>query len=304
MRSVKNRTIFTGDNLHVLRGMQPDSIDLIYLDPPFNSKHDYAAPIGSKAAGAEFKDTWTLDDIDKAWIGQLADEHPKLEAIIDAVGLVNGDSSRSYLLYMAVRLIEMHRVLKDTGSLYLHCDPVMSHSLKLLLDGIFSKNNYRNEIIWHYNTGGASRRQFSKKHDVLHFYNRCDSYQFEAQREPFRTSKTDHFNQIDEDGRAYRIREANGKEYKYYADEGRYCHDVWEIDAVNAAAKERTGYPTQKPLKLLERIIKASSKPGDMVLDPFCGCGTTCVAAEMLGRQWIGIDISPKATELVRRRLE
>ena len=156
----QNRTLWTGDNLDIMRGMNSESVDLIYLDPPFKSDKKYSAPIGSAAAGAAFKDTWTLSDVDEAWHGEIAEKDPTLYAIIDAAGLSHGKSMKSYLIMMAVRLLEMRRLLKPTASLYLHCDPTASHYLKMLLDAIFGRNTYRNEIAWYYTnklgTGGTS----------------------------------------------------------------------------------------------------------------------------------------------------
>ena len=145
-----NQTIWTGDNLPIMRGMNGASVDLIYLDPPFNSKHNYAAPIGSKAAGAAFKDTWGLDDVNLAWHGEIKHEHPGLYDLLNATRQIHGDSMMSYLIYMAIRLMEMRRVLKPTGSIYLHCDPTAGHYLKLLMDSVFGRQNFRNEIVWRY----------------------------------------------------------------------------------------------------------------------------------------------------------
>ncbi len=145
-----NRTLWTGDNLDIMRGMNSASIDLIYLDPPFNSNRNYSAPIGSEAAGAAFKDTWSLSDVDEAWHGEVADREPTVYAAIDAAGLTHGKSMKSYLIMMAVRLLEMRRLLKPTGSIYLHCDPTASHYLKLLMDSMFGRNAFRNEIVWDY----------------------------------------------------------------------------------------------------------------------------------------------------------
>ena len=147
----KNRTLWTGDNLNIMRGMNSDTVDLIYLDPPFNSNRNYSAPIGSKAAGAAFKDTWTLSDIDNAWHGEVADRDPILYTIIDAAGLSHGKGMKSYLIMMAVRLLEMRRLLKETGSIYLHCDPTAGHYLKMLMDAIFGARNFQNEIVWRRN---------------------------------------------------------------------------------------------------------------------------------------------------------
>ena len=165
-----NQTIWTGDNLPILRGMNSGSVDLIYLDPPFNSKANYAAPIGSEAAGAEFKDTWTLSDVDAAWLDLLEAKHPALNRVIHAA---LNTSDKSYLIYMAVRLLEMRRVLKETGSIYLHCDPTMSHYLKLVMDAIFGRKAFRNEIIWAYTGPGSPHmRQFNRKHDILLWFSR------------------------------------------------------------------------------------------------------------------------------------
>ncbi|MXY97591.1 MAG: site-specific DNA-methyltransferase [Gemmatimonadetes bacterium] len=165
------KTVFTGDNLPIMRAMNSASVDLIYLDPPFNSKADYAAPIGSKAAGAEFSDTWTLTDIDVEWINLLEDKHPALWRVLLAAMT---PSDKSYLAYMAVRLLEMHRLLKPCGSLYLHCDPKMGHYLKLLLDAIFGRHQFRNEIIWCYSTSGRRKRFFAAKHDTILLYTSTD----------------------------------------------------------------------------------------------------------------------------------
>ena len=143
-----NRTMWTGDNLDIMRGMNSESVDLIYLDPPFNSNRNYSAPIGSEAAGAAFKDTWTLDDVDLAWHGEIAEQHPALYAIIDAAREAHGRGMQSYLIMMGVRLLEMRRLLKPTGSIYLHCDPTASHYLKLLMDAVFGLGNFRTEIVW------------------------------------------------------------------------------------------------------------------------------------------------------------
>ena len=301
MRNWTNRTLFTGDNLTVMRGMNTGSVDPIYLDPPFNSKRDYAAPIGSQAAGAEFKDTWTLDDIDVEWINLIEDKHPHLYRVLMAAG---SNSDKSYLAYMAVRLLECHRLLADTGSIYLHCDPTMSHYLKLVMDAIWGRSNFRNEIVWHYHMGTAPKADFRRKHDIILRYSATSQYMPVAVRVPRRMEG--RYNHTDEDGRRYHI---NGAGKRFYEDEGVMPDDVWSYLAdpsftqLNSQAKERTGYPTQKPLKLLERIIAASSNPGDVVFDPFCGCATTLVAAEQTGREWIGCDISQRAIEIARERL-
>ena len=296
------RELYTGDNLAVLRGMNSAIADLIYLDPPFNSGKQWENPIEAqgKKALASFKDTWTLSDINRDEHELLADEYPALAAIIEAMGAVNGGSWKSYMIYMAVRLVEMRRILKPTGSIYLHCDPTMSHGLKLAMDAIFGVANFRNEIIWHYRTSsGAPQKHFIKNTDALLFYSQTGKYEFNMQREPW-PEKTLKKWQTDEHGKIYRTNA--GKRY-YIDPDGKRIDNVWEI-TLSSRSTERIGYPTQKPLALLERIIKASSNEGDLILDPFCGCATTCVAAEKLKRQWIGIDISATAADIVKRRLE
>ena len=342
-----DKTIWTGDNLDILRGMNSECVDLIYLDPPFNSNRNYAAPIGSAAAGAAFEDTWTLDKLDVAWMGLIADEEPAIANLLHTAKLTHGKGMQSYLTMMAVRLLEMKRVLKPTGSIYLHCDATASHYLKLLMDAVFGAVNFRNDLTWKRFNFHADARRFGKVSDTIFFYSKTDGYLFNRQRIPFSKQYVESkFTQKDADGRRFqpdnlnppggrgpvyefhgvtkawryseeRMRqlEDEGRIYlggkvprlKRYLDEtkGQAVHDLWtDIPPVNSQAKERVGYPTQKPLALLERIIKASSNEGDVVLDPFCGCATACVAAEQLGRQWVGIDISSKAVELVNMRLK
>ena len=300
-----NQTIWTGDCLDVMRGMNSNSVDLIYLDPPFNSNADYAAPIGSQAAGAAFKDTWGLDDINLAWHGEIKHEHPGLYDLLNATRRIHGDSMMSYLIYMAIRVMEMHRVLAPTGSLYLHCDPTASHYLKLLLDATFGKNRFRNEIVWCYTgPGSPGMRQFNRKHDTIFWFAKGDEWTFNA--DAVRVGHHPKTKGNFKEGLA-----GSGFVADTYdlADGGKVPESWWAQSKGNGLAiaarqkKQYVGYPTQKPLALLDRIITASSNPGDVVLDPFCGCATACVAAERLGRQWAGIDISPKAADLVELRL-
>ena len=274
--------------------MDSNTIDLIYLDPPFNKKKQFSAPATSTAAGASFHDIFRAADIKAEWLGLIAESHPKIEQYIQAVGLMGHKSNKYYLCYMAVRLIQLHRVLKDTGSIYLHCDQTMAHYLKLLLDCIFGEENFRNEIIWAYFTGGASKRYFAKKHDTIYFYSKSVHYNFYP--ESIKTPRTAKSIQRAQNPKGARIDANNNSKYPIDC--------ITDINALNPMAKERTGYPTQKPVQLLERIILASTNEGDVVLDPFCGCATTCIAAERLKRQWIGIDISAVAYDLVRQRLE
>ena len=344
--NVENRTIFEGDNLHILRGIDTESVDLIYLDPPFNSNRNYSAPIGSEAAGAAFKDTWTLSDVDNAWHGEIADREPALYQAIHASELTHGKGMKSYLIMLAVRLLEMKRVLKSTGSIYLHCDPTASHYLKMVMDSVLGKDNFRDEIVWQRASGRAKGSQHKSKSlgrdtdSVLH-YSKSNNFLHNAVNSPLTEAEIiEKFPLIDENKRRYNtdipifcqpsmgdrpnlcyeykgvvnphpsgwrvskekliemdkagyiiwregkrpLRKAYAAEYK-----GKPIGSLW-TDIPIAAGKERTGYPTQKPLALLNRIIKASSNEGDIVLDPFCGCATTCVAAEQLRRQWIGIE--------------
>ena len=180
MTNVADRTIWTGDNLDILRGLNSASVDLIYLDPPFNSNRNYAAPVGSAAAGTAFKDTWALSDLDVAWMGLIADEQPAMYQVLQAAGLTHCKGMQSYLRMMAVQLLEMRRVLKDTGFIYLHCGPTASHYLKLLMDSIYGERNFRSEIIWKrttaHNDGTQGRLQHGRVHDVLFFYTRSDQW--------------------------------------------------------------------------------------------------------------------------------
>ena len=302
MSNFKNRTIWTGDNLPIMRGLNSESVDLIYLDPPFNSKKNYAAPIGSKAAGAAFKDTWTLDDVDRLWLLLLRDKDPVLYHVIEGARLVHGNGMASYLSMMAQRLGEMHRLLKPTGSVYLHCDPTASHYLKLLMDCVFGKGGFRNEIVWHYRRWTGKARRFQRLHDTVFFYTRSSDYTFNR----IYTSYTEGSRERKEQGVLHRFKRGSAPRLvsvKQVDQKGVAENDVWQIPFVAPSAKERVGYPTQKPLALLDRIIQASSNKDDVVLDPFCGCATACVAAEWRHRHWIGIDISAKAAELVQSRI-
>ncbi len=275
--------------------MNSNCVDLVYLDPPFNSKANYAAPIGSEAAGAEFKDTWTLSDVDVEWINFMESKHPNLHRVLLAAMT---PSNKAYLSYMAVRLLEIKRLLKSTGSIYVHCDQNMGHYLKLLLDAIFGQRYFRNEVIWSYQRWTGSTKHFQRMHDTIFFYAMSDTSNFNQLKEPY-SEKSKH-----KGGRISEFK--NGKIVQRYTEDNtrlKSMRDVWEISYLNSQAKERTGYPTQKPLALLRRIILASSNNGDMVLDPFCGCATTCIAAEIEGRQWAGIDISPQAALLVEQRM-
>lgn len=370
-----NRTMWTGDNLDIMRGMNSETVDLIYLDPPFNSNRNYAAPIGSEAAGAAFKDTWTLDDVDLAWHGELAERNPAAYSVIDAAHQADGQGMQSYLIFMAVRLMEMQRILKPKGSIWLHCDDTASHWLRVLMDGLFGKAAFRNAVIWKRIGNHNDAGRFGRTADHLLFYgaaiqregvriplsgdNVRSKYRHEDERGRYRRDNltgpgvstgeagdTWRGWNPTEIGRCWSVPrtgnyaawiEANyipgfrsvespisrldllenadlidftsrgTPELKRYLDAnpGQIPPDVWtDIPPVNSQARERVGYPTQKPLALLERIIRASSNEDDIVLDPFCGCATACVAADRLNRQWVGIDLSPLAAKLVRQRIQ
>ena len=294
-----SKTIWTGDCLDIMRGMNSQCIDLIYLDPPFNSKTNYAAPIGSKAAGAAFKDTWALSEVDVEWINLIEAKHPVLHRVLLAA-MTNSD--KSYLAYMAARILEMRRILKPTGSIYLHCDPTMSHYLKLLMDAIFGRNDFKNEIIWSYQRWTGATKHFQRMHDVIFMYAKSEQSRFNLLLEPH-SEKGKHRHKGK--GRKIEILDDGALSQTYVNEDGmKAMRDVWEISYLNANAKERVGYPTQKPLALLNRIILASSNEGDIILDPFCGCATACIAAEIEHRQWAGIDVSAKAAELVQMRMK
>ena len=292
-------TLYTNDNLFILNGLNSNLVDLIYLDPPFNSKRFYSAPVGSKAAGASFKDMWTWEDVNEEYLNTLAKNYPALTAFIASIGAIHSDAMKAYLTYMAQRIIEMYRVLKCTGILYLHCDPTASHYMKVVLDEIFGKSNFRNEIIWCYRGGGSPKKDFGRRHDVIFRYSKSGNYTFIADgiRIPYQAEGLGRT-----DDAMWGKHKGTDKVYKPNP-LGKIPEDWWLMNILNANDPERTGYPTQKPLALLHRIIKASSNEGDIVMDPFCGCATTCVAAQQLGRKWIGIDIAEQAVDVLVERL-
>ena len=306
--------LYYGDNFDILRNhIEDNSVDLIYIDPPFNSKRNYNIIYDGASAQAEvFKDTWSLrswQDEKRLIFFDEAQRYSGIHNIIDALEklLINSNPSLfGYLVNMAIRIVELHRVLKDTGSFYLHCDPVVSHYLKIILDEIFSSKNFKNEIVWGYDTGGRAKTKFPSKHDIIFWYVITDKYKFEYDQVALpRDFSTMHEKvEIDEEGRPYQTNIKYGKLYKYYLDKGVLPNDWWsDIQALNPSAKERVGYPTQKPEALLERIINAGSNEGDVVLDAFCGCGTTVAVAQRLKRKWVGIDITFLSIDLIRQRL-
>ncbi len=272
-----------GDNLTILRERIADaSVDLVYLDPPFNSGHPYYTT-GARADGPSFHDTWSWD----AAAFEQAAAGPAAIALRAIHALAGAGADAAYCAFLAPRLAELRRVLKPGGSIYLHGDARMSHYLRLLMDAIFGRARFQNEIIWAYRTGGAGKRRFARKHDAILFYSVSKEYTFHAQYERVRYARPFFGVKKDEEG--------------WYADV--LQRDVWDIPAVINVSRERSGYPTQKPRALLERIVRASSNPGDLVLDPFCGSGTALLAAQALGRRWIGIDANPGAITLAAQRI-
>lgn len=364
-----NRTVYADDCLNVLNDeieIESNSIDLIYLDPPFNSKSNYTLPFKAKDKTTKpidvFVDTWDWDEKEVSYMETL-EKGMATKKIHDLISLVRSMesprakySTSAYLVNMAVRLIPMKRALKETGSIYLHCDPTASHYLKMIMDMIFGPKNFRNEITWKRTTAHNDAAVMGMVHDVILFYTKSKAFTWNKvyipHTEKYIKSKYRHkepdgrrfmddnltakgltgggyeyeyrgkenlwrvplstMERLDRENRLYFTR-TGGIRIKRYLDEmdGVALSDVWndiddlwdDIDPVNSQALERYGYPTQKPMDLLNRIVKASSNEGDLILDPFCGCGTTIHAAEANGRQWIGIDISHFSAGLMHNRI-
>lgn len=355
---ITENTLFYGDNLKILRDYIPDdSIDLIYLDPPFNSNRNYnvlfkdESGIDSEAQITAFEDTWHWNHIAEQTYHELVTQAPDhISRMIAALrGFIGANQMMAYLVMMTARLIELHRVLKATGNLYLHCDPTASHYLKIILDVIFEPENFRNEIVWQRTSAHNDPRRYGANIDILLYYTKGPSWTWNQLYIPHSQEYLTRFRHRDPDGRLWTDADLTAKglsgggyEYEYkgirslwrcpletmqkldeegrlhftkaggirlkrYLDEtpGVPLQALWDdIPPINSQAAERLGYPTQKPLALLERIISTSSNPGDMVLDPFCGCGTAIAAAQKLGRQWIGIDITHLSIALQKYRLQ
>ena len=352
--------LYYGDNLTILRQYIPDeSIDLIYLDPPFNSNRNYNILFkdesGNQSAAQinAFEDTWHWDINTEAIYQELSTAHhvpTQVSGMITALrAFIGANQMMAYLTNMTIRLVELHRVLKPTGSLYLHCDPTASHYLKIVLDAIFGPENYRNELIWKRTTAHSDARGYGSVHDTIFYYTKSSEFVWNSifmeyddeYKKRFRRSDPDgrfwtddnltakglsgggytyeykgatslwrvpltSMERLDREGRLH-FTNTGGIRLKRYLDElpGMPAQDViTDISPINSQAAERLGYPTQKPQALLERIIAASSNPGDVVLDPFCGCGTAVAAAQALDRRWIGIDITHLAITLIKYRLE
>ena len=330
-------TLYYGDNLDILRKhVHDDSVDLIYLDPPFNSKANYNIlykEISGEFSDAQitaFEDTWHWGDNAEATFTEIIDTAPAnaVKMITAFRSFIGNNDMMAYLTMMCIRLIELKRVLKDTGSIYLHCDPTASHYLKILMDAIFDKRNYRNEIVWYYRRWTAASSTFQKMHDIILFYSNSNEFSMNpvfvetTEGQKIKHEKGWDRNSVMIEGRrqpqlivydkakvdeAVKRGQINLKEYARLVEVKvgeTIAPDVWEINFINSQAKERLGYPTQKPEALLERIIKASSNEGDVVLDPFCGCGTTVTTAQKFNRNWIGIDITHLAINIIKLRLK
>ena len=276
-------------------------MDLIYLDPPFNSNHNYVAAFGDVGSvDAQLRDIWRWT-VETENSHQLM-PHGKLLNAINAVRLISGETSpmAAYAMFMGPRLAELHRVLKSTGSIYLHCDPHANHYLPVLLDSVFGEQRFRNEIIWAYRGGGVPKADFARKHDAIFRYSKTANVTFNVDdvRIPYSTDSEDRL--------LYKARSfRSNRTYDNYEPnpKGKHPEDWWEMQPIMPSSKERIGYPTQKPLSLLERIIKASSNKKDLVMDPFCGCGTAADAAAKLGRKYLGIDVSAIAVRVMEQRL-
>jgi len=371
-------TLYYGDNLGVLREyIRDESVDLIYLDPPFKSDQDYnvlfAEQNGTRSAAQvrAFEDTWRWDQAAAGAFQEVVEAGGRVSLAMVAFRQLLGDNDMlAYLSMMAIRLVELRRVLKPTGSIYLHCDPTASHYLKLLMDAVFGPARFLSEIIWKRTHAHGSAKRYAPVHDTIFFYSKGDDFIWTELKIPHGSSYLEeHFTQIDEDGRRFQPisltgagvrhgesgkpwrgvdpttvgrhwalpgelldrlgiqgetvqdkldaldaahmiywpkKEGGTPRLKWHADQlgGAAIPDTWiDISPISARAAERLGYPTQKPEKLLARILKASSNEGDVVLDPFCGCGTAIAVAQKLNRQWIGIDITHLAISLIKHRL-
>ncbi|HBD94138.1 MAG TPA: site-specific DNA-methyltransferase [Spirochaetia bacterium] len=306
------KQLYFGDNLDIMKKLHSDHpegfIDLIYIDPPFNSKRNYNVLFedidlkDTKAQKEAFSDTWSNVSYNDTLmeIQELDLDLYKFIKALDEIRI--SKSAISYLTTMAIRIHYMHKLLKKTGSFYLHCDPTMSHYLKLVCDLVFGINNFRNEIVWCYRKWSASNNRYLRSHDIILFYGKSNINTFNVQYLPYSEGTFKRWKgkkQASEFKDGVRVHQFSTAEDSI----GTYMPDWWEVSIINPAAKERLGYPTQKPIALMERIILASSTENDLVADFFCGCGTTIAAAEKLNRNWMGVDISHLAVKLIIDRL-
>lgn len=282
MPNFPDNVLYEMDNLEVLRGMNSETVDLIATDPPFNTKRNRSGTAGEYVDNWKWGDTnilpdqWKWNEVHPKWLEEIQDDNPVLHQVIETTRVSHAEDTAAFLCFLSVRLLEMHRILKPTGSIYLHCDHTANAYIRLCMDAIFGKDNFRNEIVWTFRTGGVSLRYYPRKHHSIFFYVKSDAYVHNPIKERIYYEKPFFTNEQDEDGR-------------YFADV--YVRDVWQdIKPLINVSGERTGSPDQKPLALYERMIEVSSSEGDLVLDPFCGCATTIIAARNLKRRWVGID--------------
>ena len=352
-----DRVLYNMDNLDVLRGMNSETVDLIATDPPFNKKRNRAA------SASQYEDAWRWADdptmlnrpdqwlwqpVHRIWLDQIQDENRALFQVIESTRMTQDDDTAAFLCFLGVRLLEMHRVLKPTGSIYLHCDYTADGYIRMVMDAIFGSENFRNSIVWQRTTAHNDSKRYGANTDTVVFYTKSDEWTWNEQPQPYDDKYKARFRHKDPDGRAWADYDLTAKglsgggyEYEYkgatslwrvpletmqqldaegrlhftsrggirrkrYLDEmpGRPIQSLWtDISVLNSQAKERTGSPDQKPVALYERMIAASSNPGDIVLDPFAGCATTPIAAQNLGRRWVGIDRREDAAYHVANRL-
>ena len=313
-------SVYMMDNLDLMRECESETVDCTYLDPPFNSKRLYQG--AGAAAPAKFKDTWSWNDAKTEWLEQLEAYRPKLFRSIWKAKDHSGGMA-GYLCFMAVRLDEMHRMLKPTGTLWLHCDPSANAYLRLLLDDIFGGRHFLNEAVWSYKKMPNKARHFQKNHDTLFFYTKGDGYTFNRQYDDYSPTSLRTYERAAKIGYNANLKKKmvtvwDWNKYNQAVQDGKLPADlsptefkptgsparaVWDIPILAPSSRERTGYPTQKPEALLERIILSSTKPGDIVFDPFAGCGTALVVAQLLGRQWFGCDDDMAAEQIIRDRI-
>lgn len=349
----RNRTLYHGDNLEFLRGINSETVDLVATDPPFNKGRDFHATPDSLAAGARFHDRWSWEkDVEGEWIDQIKTDWPAVQEVIDAANHTWGEDMGAFLCYMGVRLMEMHRLLKPTASLYLHCDDTASAYLMMMLDAIFGRASRRALITWERQQGGkGGGDNWGRSADTILYYAKGRDFTWHPLYGDVSESTEKAYSKRDEQGRRYHddnvskpdrngyhyslglgektpsggyrmpketalrwleegrliVREGRVPQYRRYYEESRGAAltNIWtDVNGLRRNNDESTGYPTQKPVALYKRIILASSNPGDVVLDPFCGCATTLIAAEQEGRQWIGMDLWDEALTVVQDRVE
>ena len=330
-----NRGVYIADNLDFLRSLNDACIDLVCIDPPFDKNQTFVAdqlrpplteaerqnelrllaqwgiagleaaadagiqwPVDHRVRGG-YRDIWRWDtDIHEEWLQTLETHYPAVHSLIETTRLVHSDGRAAYLCFMAIRLIEIHRILKPTGSLYLHCDHNANGYLRQLLDAVFGTESFRNEIVWSYQRWTGATRTFQRMHDTILFYAKSKSSTFNPLKEPF-SSKSKH------QSSRRSVHDEQGKIQQTYTDDRareKAMRDVWEISYLNSQSRERTGYPTQKPVALAERIIEASTDTGDIVLDCFAGCAYVATAAERLERRWVACDLNPRAWTVFKRQ--